>query len=100
MKKIAIPALLLTFSMNVFSANQDNYRVTFDFLDFNNLTTGSGSGGSGSEEFATEGQTYSSGLSTYDSGDPLTSDDSAWIVQNYISEEKTDFNIILNGQNL
>ncbi len=100
MKKIAIPALLLTFSMNVFSANQDNYRVTFDFLDFNNLTTGSGSGGSGSEEFATEGQTYSSSLSTYNSGDPLSSDDSGWIVQNYQNEEKTDFNIILNGQNL
>ena len=100
MKKIAIPALLLTFSMNVFSANQDNYRVTFDFLDFNNLTTGSGSGGSGSGEFATEGQTYSSSLSTYNSGDPLSSDDSGWIVQNYQNEEKTDFNIILNGQNL
>jgi len=100
MKKIAIPALLLTFSMNVFAANQKDYKVTFDFLDFNNISNGTGGSGGGSEPFATEGQTYSSGLSTYDSGDPLASDDSAWIVQNYINEEKTDFNIILNGQNL
>jgi len=86
--------------MNVFAANQNNYRVTFDFLDFNNLSNDSNNTGSGSEEFATEGQTYSSSLSTYNSGDSLSSDDSAWIVQNYENEEKTDFNVILNGQNL
>lgn len=47
MKKIAIPALLLTFSMNVFAANQKDYKVTFDFLDFNNISNGTGGSGGG-----------------------------------------------------